>query len=84
MAKAVDAAKAYMKEYYKSAIKLNQNEYMNRIRMTTTVGNSIMNVNLQQFTRTWPSATVGMAEGGDEEVEEEDELGGKSLLILLL
>ena len=38
-----------------------------------------MNVNLQQFTRTWPSATVGMAEGGDEEVEEEDELGEKSL-----
>ena len=31
-----------------------------------------MNVNLQQFTRTWPSATAE-----DEEVEEEDELGGK-------
>ena len=34
-----------------------------------------MHVNLQQYTRTWPSATVGMVEG--EEVEEEDELGGK-------
>ena len=35
-----------------------------------------MNVNLQRFTRTWPSA---MAEGGDEEVEEEDELGENQL-----
>ena len=36
-----------------------------------------MNVNLQRFTRTWPSATAGTVEVGDEEVEEEDELGGK-------
>ena len=27
--------------------------------------------------RTWPSGTAWMAEGGDEEVEEEDELGEK-------
>ena len=36
-----------------------------------------MNVNLQRFTRTWPSATVGMAEGEEKEVAEEDELGEK-------
>ena len=34
-----------------------------------------MNVNSQQFTRTWPSGTAVTEEGGDEEVEEEDELG---------
>ena len=49
-----------------------------------------MNVNLQQFTRTWPSVTVGTAEGdegeddmeeeGEDDMEEEDELGGKLLL----
>ena len=38
-----------------------------------------MNVNLQRFTRTRTSAMAGMAEG--EEVEEEDELGGKSIII---
>ena len=36
-----------------------------------------MNVNLQQFIRTWPSTTGRTEEGVDEEVEEEDELGGK-------
>ena len=35
-----------------------------------------MNVNLQRFTRTWPKSTVEGEEGGDNEVEEEDELGG--------
>ena len=34
-------------------------------------------LNLQRFTSTWPSGTAGTAEGGDEEVEEEDELGEK-------
>ena len=55
--------------------KNEQNKMLNN-----RVGNSIMNVNLQQFTRTWPSATAGMAEGkegGDEKAEEEDELGEK-------
>ena len=33
-----------------------------------------MNVNLQRFTRTWPSGMAEGEEGGDEEVEEEDEL----------
>ena len=36
-----------------------------------------MNVNLQQFTRTWPSGTAVTEEVWDKEVEEEDELGGK-------
>ena len=34
-----------------------------------------MNINLQRFTRTWPSATAGTQEGEDEMVEEEDKLG---------
>ena len=72
-AKVVDAVKVYMKEYYennKSAIKLSQNENKDAKQLR---GNSIMNVTLQRFTRTWPSAMVGMVEG--KEVEEEDELG---------
>ena len=36
-----------------------------------------MNVNLQRFTRTWSSGTAVMAEGGDEEVDKEDDLGEK-------
>ena len=80
-AKAVDAAKVYMKEYYennKSAIKLSQNEKKDAKQLR---GNSKMNVNLHRFTRTWPSAMVGMAEG--KEVEEEDELGEKIFIMII-
>ena len=38
-----------------------------------------MNVNLQRFTKTWPSATAGMAKG--RKVEEEDELGEKIIFL---
>ena len=34
-----------------------------------------MNVNLQRFTRTWPSGTAVTEEGGDEKVKEYNELG---------
>ena len=40
-----------------------------------------MKVNLQRFTRTWPSATAGTVEG--EEVEEYDELGDKIIIITI-
>ena len=57
-----DAAKVYMKEYYEN------NKSAKKLSQN--------DVNLQQFTRTWPSVTAGTVEGeegGIEVVEEEED-----------
>ena len=46
-----------------------------------------MNVILQRFTRTWPSAMAGTAEGKegwDNEVEEEDDLGVLIFIMIII